>query len=421
MSNNDQQIIETMQNIGGLLFRRLTNELDIHEQIALDNWLDQLDPVSRQFFADCGDWDQLQPTLQLMYSFDEKAALADLQKKIDFGVAADSPIAEITQPGHKYRVYWVAAAVLMAVIGTTVFYTLNKRKTDIASLPVAERYHNDVNPGGDKAVLELADGQKIVLDNTSNGELAQQGRVSVIKSDSGQVAYKVGKTGNEVAISYNTISTPKGGQYQVILPDGSKVWLNAASSLRFPTSFAGNTRTVELMGEGYFQVEKDKARPFRVKVSPLQGAPATAGRMEVEVLGTEFDLMAYGDEDHQAATLISGDVVVWSGDKKMQLKPDQQVVLNKQTSLLNLIDNPELEPIVAWKNGVFQFHDASIQSIMRQAARWYDIEVDYSGEVKQQFNGTVPRQVNLSTLLQILEATGWVHFRVDGKKVTVFP
>jgi transmembrane sensor len=156
-------------------------------------------------------------------------------------------------------------------------------------------------------------------------------------------------------------------------------------------------------------------------VSPLPGAPATPGRMEVEVLGTEFDLMAYGDEDHQAATLISGDVVVWSGDKKMELKPDQQVVLNKQTSLLNLIDNPELETIVAWKNGVFQFHDASIQSIMRQAARWYDIEVDYSGEVKQQFNGTVPRQVNLSTLLQILEATGWVHFRVDGKRVTVFP
>jgi len=421
MSNNDQQIIETMQNIGGLLFRRLTNELDIQEQIALDNWLDQLDPVSRQFFEDCADWDQLQPALQVMYSFDEEAALADLQKKIDFGVAADRSVIEIAQGRHKYRVYWIAAAVLIAVIGTAVFYTLNKRKTDIASLPVAERYHNDVNPGGDKAVLELADGQKIVLDNASNGELAQQGMVSVIKSDSGQLMYKIGKSGNEAAVSYNTISTPKGGQYQVILPDGSKVWLNAASSLRFPTSFAGNTRTVELMGEGYFQVQKDKARPFRVQVSPLPGAPATPGRMEVEVLGTEFDLMAYGDEDHQAATLISGDVVVWSGDKKMELKPDQQVVLNKQTSLLNLIDNPELETIVAWKNGVFQFHDASIQSIMRQAARWYDIEVDYSGEVKQQFNGTVPRQVNLSTLLQILEATGWVHFRVDGKKVTVFP
>ncbi|HEY8971412.1 MAG TPA: FecR family protein, partial [Puia sp.] len=297
MSNNDQQIIETMQNIGGLLFRRLTNELDIQEQIALDNWLDQLDPVSRQFFADCADWDQLQPALQLMYSFDEEAALADLQKKIDFGVAADAPIVVITQPGHKYRFYWIAAAVLVAVIGTAVFYTLNKRKTDIATLPVAERYHNDVNPGGDKAVLELADGQKIVLDNASNGELAQQGRVSVIKSDSGQVVYKVGKSdgsGPVGAISYNTISTPKGGQYQVILPDGSKVWLNAASSLRFPTSFAGNTRTVELMGEGYFQVEKDKSRPFRVQVSPLQGAPAAAGRMEVEVLGTEFDLMAYG-------------------------------------------------------------------------------------------------------------------------------
>lgn len=416
-----------MQDIGGLLFRRLTNELDIHEQIALDNWLNQLDPVSKQFFEDCSDWDQLQPALQVMYSFDMKAALADLQKKIDFGVPADTPVVEIAPRRHKYRLYWVAAAVLLAVIGTAVFYTLNNRKANIASLPVKERYHNDVNPGGDKAVLELADGKKIILDNASNGELAQQGKVRVIKSDSGQLVYKVGGRGGEssgavATISYNTISTPKGGQHQVILPDGSKVWLNAASSLRFPTSFAGNTRNVELLGEGYFQVQKDKSRPFRVQVSPLPGAgPAAAGRMEVEVLGTEFDLMAYSDEEHQAATLISGDVVVHSGDKKMELKPDQQIVLNKQTSSLNLINNPEVETIVAWKNGLFQFHDASIQSIMRQAARWYDIEVDYSGEVKQQFNGAVPRQVNLSTLLQILEATGWVHFRIDGKRVTVFP
>ena len=416
-----------MQDIGGMLFRRLTNELDVHEQIALDNWLNQLDPESRRFFEDCSDWDQLQPALQVMYSFDVKAALADLQKKIDFGVPADTPIVEIAQRRHKYRLYWVAAAVLVAVIGGAVFYTLNKGKTNIASLPVKERYHNDVNPGGDKAVLELADGKKIILDNAHNGELAQQGTVSVIKSDSGQLVYKVGRIGGESsgtagAITYNTISTPIGGQYKVILPDGSKVWLNAASSLRFPTSFAGNTRNVELLGEGYFQIEKDKSRPFRVQVSPLQGAgPATAGRMEVEVLGTEFDLMAYGDEDHQAATLISGDVVVHNGAQKMPLKPDQQIILNKQTSSLNLINNPEVESIVAWKNGLFQFHDASIQSIMRQAARWYDIEVDYSGEVKQQFNGTVPRQVNLSTLLQILEATGWVHFRIDGKKVTVFP
>jgi len=423
MSNNDQQIIETMQNIGGLLFRRLTNELDIQEQIALDNWLDQLDPVSRQFFEDCADWDQLQPALQVMYSFDEEAALADLQKKIDFGVAADRSVIEIAQGRHKYRVYWIAAAVLIAVIGTAVFYTLNKRKTDIASLPVAERYHNDVNPGGDKAVLELADGQKIVLDNASNGELAQQGRVSVIKSDSGQVVYKVGKSGDENSgtISFNTISTPKGGQYQVILPDGSKVWLNAASSLRFPTSFAGNTRNVELMGEGYFQIVKDKSRPFHVQVSPLQGMPATAGRMEVEVLGTEFDLMAYADEDHQATTLVNGEVLVRMGAQQLALKPDQQGILNKQNSSLHPVNNPNIEDAIAWKEGVFQFHDASIQSIMRQVSRWYDIEVDYSGELKQTFNGTIPRQVNLSTVLKILEGTGGVHFRIDGKKVTVFP
>lgn len=411
-----------MQNIGGLLFRRLTNELDIHGQIALDSWLSQQDPMSRQFFENCADWDQLQSALQVMYSFDEKAALADLQKKIDFGVRSDIPVVEIAQRRHKYKFYWTAAAVLMAVIGTAVFYTLNKGKTNIASLPVKERYHNDVNPGGDKAVLELADGKKIILDNVRNGELAQQGAVSVVKSDSGQLVYKVGKSRSEgfgliSEIKYNTIATPKGGKYQVILPDGSKVWLNAASSLRFPIAFAGNERLVELIGQAYFQVEKDKSKPFRVKVSSLDG---TAGSTQVEVLGTEFDLMAYADEDHQTTTLLGGNVAMISGGQKVIASANQQVALNKQTSSLSLIMNPDVDEIVAWKNGLFQFHNASIQSIMRQAARWYDIEVDYSGEVKQQFSGTVPRQVNLSTLLQILEATGWVHFRIDGKKVTVF-
>jgi len=412
MSISDQQLIETMQEIGGLLFRRLTGDLTIQEQIVLDNWLKEQDAESRHFFEGCSDWDQLNNALSTMYAFDERAAWADIQKKIQLLTESEVPVVEMARPGRK-RGFWIAAAaVVLITAGVGVFFKLNQGKTNIAKLPVEQRFHNDVAPGGDKAVLELADGSKIVLDNASNGQLAQQGTTKVIKLDNGQLAYHSGQA-SAGPVTYNNISTPRGGQYQIMLPDGSKVWLNALSSLKFPTAFTGTERKVELNGEGYFDVAKNTL-PFKVALSGQQ-------KLEVDVLGTEFDLMAYGDEGRQKLTLISGAASASSGEKKITLQPNQQAYLDKNTNALNLINSIDVGEIVGWKNGVFQFHDASIESIMRQAARWYDLEVSYDGKVEQQFNGTIPRQVNLSTLLKILEATGWVHFRIDGKKVTVSP
>jgi ferric-dicitrate binding protein FerR (iron transport regulator) len=425
MSISDQQLLETMQDIGGLLFRRLTNELTLHEQIELDNWLNQQDPASRQFFEDCSDWDQVHDALAVLYDFDEVAALADIQKKIQLGIQPIAPVVEFTKPRSMRKYYWMAAAVLLLIAGGAAFFQLNKAKTNIAQLPVEQRFRNDFSPGGDKAVLELADGSKIVLDNASNGALAQQGLTKVIKLDNGQLAYHVGKKGVETtgaiseAIRYNTISTPRGGQYQVVLPDGSKVWLNAVSSLRFPTSFTGGKeRRVELTGEAYFDVTKNASMPFRVVT---MGELATRQPLEIEVMGTEFDLMAYADEDRQKVTLINGAVKASSGKEQLTLKPNQQASLDKKSTGLNLTSISNIEETTAWKDGYFQFQDASIESIMRQATRWYDVEVVYDGKVNQQFIGKVRRQVNLSTLLKILEATGWVHFRIDGKKVTVSP
>jgi len=419
MSISDQQLLETMRDIGRLLFRRLTGELTLHEQIELDNWLNQQDPASKQFFEDCSDWDQVNAALSTMYVFDKKAALADIQKKIQLKTQSIAPTIEMVKPRGKRWFYWMAAAVLFLTIGAAVFFTVNKKKTDIVVLPVEQRYHNDVSPGGDKAILELADGSKIVLDNASNGELAKQGTTKVMKLDNGQLAYHIGQSGKG-PVSYNTISTPRGGRYQVVLPDGSKVWLNALSSLRFPTAFTGNERKVELNGEGYFEIAKNTL-PFKVRLT--QGGTEIAGHepLEVEALGTEFDLMGYADEDHQKVTLINGAVKVSLGHEQMVLKPNQQSILDKRSYALNLIDPIDVDEIIAWKNGRFQFNDASIESIMRQAARWYDVDISYDGKVDQQFRGTIPRQVNLSTLLKILEATGWVHFRIDGKKVTVSP
>jgi ferric-dicitrate binding protein FerR (iron transport regulator) len=428
MSISDQQLLETMQDVGGLLFRRLTNELTLHEQIELDNWLNQQDPASRQFFEDCSDWDQVHAALSELYDFDEAAALADIQKKIQLEIQPTAPLIEFNEPGRKWKYYWMAAAVFLLIAGGAVFFNRDKAKTNIAQLPVEQRFHNDVSPGGDKAVLELADGSKIVLDNASNGALAQQGATQVMKLDNGQLAYQIGRSGAETtnpipdAIRYNTISTPRGGQYQVVLPDGSKVWLNAVSSLRFPTSFTGKERRVELNGEAYFDITRNASMPFKVVVAQAaSGEPAGRQPLEIEVTGTEFDLMAYGDEDRQKVTVISGAIKAKSGNEQLVLQPNQQAFLDNKSTALNLTSISNLGEVTAWKDGFFQFQDASIESIMRQAARWYDVEVIYDGKVSQQFIGKVPRQVNLSTLLKILEATGWVHFRIDGKKVTVSP
>jgi len=420
MSISDQQLIETMQEIGGLLFRRLTGELNIHEQIALDNWLKEQDPYSRQFFEDCSDWDQVHDALSNMYDFDERTALADIQKKIQLATHPIAPVIDIAKRGSKKGGFWIAAAGVLLIASAAVLYSISRKKVDVAKLPVEQRFHNDVLPGGDKAVLELSDGSKILLDNASNGELAKQGAAKVVKLNNGQIAYHIGQAGTG-PVSYNTVSTPRGGQYQVVLPDGSKVWLNALSSLRFPTAFTGNERKVEINGEAYFEVAKNTFMPFKIGLTRNTSEIAGHESLEINVLGTELDLMAYADEERQKVTLISGAASARSGNKLITLEPSQQASLDKRSYTLNLINSVNVDETIAWKNGLFQFNDASIESIMRQAARWYDLEVIYNGKVDQQFSGTIPRNVNLSTLLKILEATGWVHFRIDGKKIIVSP
>jgi ferric-dicitrate binding protein FerR (iron transport regulator) len=203
-----------------------------------------------------------------------------------------------------------------------------------------------------------------------------------------------------------------------VLPDGSKVWLNAASSLRFPTGFAGHERKVELVGEAYFEVAKNAAMPFKVTVKPLPGNTASAP-MEVEVLGTEFNINAYGDETDRRTTLIQGSVKITAGSGQSLLQPGQQARVN--TGGLQIMPGVDTDEVIAWKNGLFQFKEANIQSIMRQVSRWYDVEVEYNGNVNQLFFGKIPRRVPVSTVLKILESTGWAHFTIEGKKITVAP
>ena len=316
-----------------------------------------------------------------------------------------------------------AAAVIIVVLFAGYFIFNDHATTPIAKTKTQQqsRFENDLTPGGNKAVLTLANGAQIILDSATNGALTQQGNTKIIKLDNGQLSYNSvngssssPKTGE---ILYNTVSTPRGGQYQVVLADGSKVWLNAASSLRFPTSFTGNAREVTLTGEGYFEVTHDDAKPFKV----------LANGVEIKVLGTHFNINAYKDEPTIKTTLLEGSVKVGIGAASKTIRPGEQAQIESHDNSLNpkiMVQPVDVDATVAWKNGRFIFHGNNILSVMRQLARWYDVEVSYEGNVTdEEFVGVINRSryENISEILDMLEKTRTVSFAISGHHVTVMP
>ncbi|CAL1516435.1 FecR domain-containing protein [Chitinophaga sp. MM2321] len=313
--------------------------------------------------------------------------------------------------GGAYRRWtrWAAAAVILAAIVTGATFLFSKKTAaPLSDIPVAPQH--DVKPGSNKAVLTLADGSKIALGNTGNGALAQQGNVQVIQPDSGQLAYNAAGTGTAQAMQYNILTIPRGGQFRLTLPDGTNVWLNAASSIRYPTAFTGNDRSVQLTGEAYFEVAKIANKPFRVLVND----------MEVQVLGTHFNVMAYTDESAIKTTLLEGAVNVNTASGQTKLSPGQQARL-KSSGGMTVVSNVDVDEIVAWKNGYFQFNHERLTGVMRQIARWYDVDVSYEGNVPaREFGGKISRNSSIEDVLKILELTK-VHFRIEKKKIIVIP
>jgi len=270
---------------------------------------------------------------------------------------------------------------------------------------------NDFLPGKNTAILTLADGSTIVLDSAKNGALTSQGNTKVIKLNNGQLAYSSSGATNEVL--YNTMSTPRGGQYKLVLSDGSKVWLNAASSIHYPTSFPGNERKVEITGEAYFEVAHDAKKPFKVSVN----------NMEVQVLGTHFNVNAYRDERTINTTLLEGSVKVTKGSSMSILKPGQQAIIQQagDDKKITVENNIDVEAVIAWKNGYFSFTNADMTAVMRQISRWYDVDIVYEGKIPdRKFGGEISRNLNASQALKILQASK-VHFRIEGKKIIVLP
>ncbi|SEO70725.1 FecR family protein [Mucilaginibacter sp. OK283] len=306
----------------------------------------------------------------------------------------------------------VAAAVIgLMIISAGVYYGTRHTAKEVALAKNKTVVKHDADPGKNEAVLTLDNGEKVVLDSARIGTLAKKGNISIKKTKDGQLVYQVEEGKASAAngpVAYNTISTPRGGQYQVILPDGSKIWLNAASSLKFPTAFTGSQRDVELTGEAYFEVAKNPSKPFMVNVNALK----------VKVLGTHFNINAYADEDDIKTTLLEGLVQLTSGNNHNLLKPDEQGIVKGDNIQVVEVD---AERAVAWKNGFFDFNRASIRDIMKQLSRWYNIEVVYNGKVSDdEFMGRIERNVKLSQVLHVLELSH-VHFKVEDKKITVSP
>ena len=352
----------------------------------------------------------------------EERMLKAITKKIDW--ADDKRIDSADRRPMVHRVHflrrsgwWAAAAVLILLVAGGI-YMIRPRASSVPV--VAASVTNDVRPGKNGALLTLSDGRQVLLDSLNNGVVAVQADVAVKLKD-GKLLYD--KTngagpgnagdgrGNAGQIAYNTMSTPRGRQFQLVLPDGTKVWLNAASSLRYPTSFTGNDRRVEINGEAYFEVAKDVQRPFRVVINE---------ETEVEVLGTDFNVNAYKDEPAIATTLLEGAVRVVSKKKAQLLSPGQQVQV--KSGGLKLIKDADVAQATAWKNGSFSFVNADLPTVMRQVARWYNVDVEYKGAIPAgEFNGKIGNSLTLDQLLKGLAKTR-INYRIEsGNKILILP
>lgn len=313
----------------------------------------------------------------------------------------------------KYATFykWMAAAILLFSLTAAFYFYKHQPTPQLANNQ--SQLKNDVLPGGNKAVLTLANGHRVVLTGAANGFVAKQAGIVIHKTGEGKLSYQISANANSSITeleAYNIMSTPRGGFYHIILEDGTGVWLNSASSLKYPVIFKGRDRVVDLTGEAYFEVAKNKAMPFKVNI---------AGQT-VEVLGTHFNINGYTNEPSVKTTLLEGSVKISAGANTALLKPGEQAAYYPANDkAIKVTANVNIEEVMAWKNGRFIFAEADIQTVMRQLERWYDVDASYNKNIpSDHFNGKISKNVKLSQVLQVLELSG-VNFKIEGKKIII--
>jgi ferric-dicitrate binding protein FerR (iron transport regulator) len=395
-------VATTPQQPDFLFNRLLEGELSPQDTEAVIAWLGSkdLDPATAEM---------------IMKQLQQSVAQHEISPEISAALEARLPHI-LKQPKEKpasiFRTTWIryAAAVVIALISVFFFLIYKQQATTKRGGITNTPLKFEVAPGKDGAILTLDDGSTVVLDSIGNGVVATQNGSKVLLKN-GQLVYN--KDGSAAgSVTYNTMSTPKGRQFRLVLQDGTKVWLNAASSIRYPTVFTGKERKVEVTGEVYFEVTKNAKAPFHVKIND---------QTAIEVLGTHFNINSYTNESNINTTLLEGSVRVINGSDKVIIKPGQQAQVGK-ASKIKIVNDVNVDKVMAWKDGKFNFQDATLEEVMRQLERWYDIEVVYEKGVPPfEFIGNMGRDLTLSEVLRGLEMSK-VHFRMEeNRRVVVMP
>lgn len=390
-----------IQRILYLLVQFRKNSLNPHEEEELRNWKNSSEENEKIYHKLLVDPNL--DALKELEAYDVEHSLKQLKQQM-----------RIYKPKPSILKPLLVAASLTLLVGLSVlFYLQNNKSTDN---PLSEHIVSEsspILPGGNKATLTLSDGSTVLLDDVADGTIAEQSGIQVTKTEDGTLVYEVLKKG-DASNEINTISTPRGGQYLVILPDGSKAWLNASSSLTYPLQFDAKERKVTLRGEGYFEIAAvtaggNKRLPFLIEL-PDQ---------TIEVLGTQFNVNAYLNEEVSKTSLIEGSVKVRTASNSVILKPGQQAQVNQNDNTLGVVAI-NVDEIASWKNGYFSFQNEKINTIMNEISRWYDVDVEYEGKIKNHtYEGSVSKFKDISEVLEILELTGGVRFKVEGRRVVV--
>jgi len=401
---NEQQT-EKGLHIATLILGDLQNSLTPTERQELETWL-QENSDNYKLYEDLMNQELLGRDLNELQSYDHQQAYEKLSQKIF------PP--EPTGKRLHFRIWYMVAAILLLVAGGVAYFTLSKRETIVPQTTIiAQKKTPGTIPDTKKAVLILGDGSSISLNEMNNGDIAQQGNVVVKKIKNGLLEFKL--TGEQANITAsNTIRTPRGGEYEVILADGSHIWLNSASTLQFPVYFNNPDRRVALTGEAYFEVESSLL-PSGIKKSFI----VSVDNMEVQAVGTAFNISAYREDDRSQTTVVEGKVKVNRNNKTNLLTPGKKLIA-QDTSVT--IEDADIKQEIAWKNGDFVFRNTSLNMVMNELARWYDIDVAYDkGVPSLHFSGEVQRTSNIKNVLQMLEYTGGVTFTISKRTITVHP
>ncbi|KIA94113.1 hypothetical protein OC25_11020 [Pedobacter kyungheensis] len=388
MSNNQKAFDKHLLD---LLTKFKNGEATAAEIREIDQWYESQS-------ANSGYTDQLSAD-------EQRETMQKMLRNVKAGIRQEAvPVVKL-RAYQKVKILGIAATLLL-VVATGLYFGLGRQRTVQKQLAVA----NDIAPGSNTATLTLANGKKINLAALNNGQVASQSGIRISKTADGQLVYEsiASETVSGSQPEFNTIEVPAGGQWQVILPDRSKVWLNALSSITYPLHFTGKERNVKISGEAYFEVAHNPKMPFKVH----------SLNQTVEVLGTHFNITAYPDEKLMKTTLLEGAVKVSAGKQTNMLVPGEQAqVSGGNMAVTKAID---VEEVVAWKNGYFKF-DENLEAIMTKVAKWYNVEVVYQFEPDPAvvYAGKVSRAKNISSLLKIIEFDGDVHFKIEGRRVIV--